>query len=531
MAAKKRRDGVEWVGGVVVLPAAAVGKPEGARAEALVWMSSEGEPIGSISGEATALIGRAGESLRSLIERTGLAGAPKPRKVRVASQSLAEALRAAGVGVEVVCAPTPELDAMSSSVIDRLVATLEVEPTYLWPGLDPAAVAAAFKAFAGLYRARPWEVVPDIDCLMLVNIAQLGMSDLVLCFHGQDDELPGWAIFTDESQFNAYADAIESSFPEDGAPPHVRLQFSDDHELGDVRRGEVARHGWEVVDEEGYPMLVGMRAEMFERPLRPAELTMGEAISLALPIFFEDRASVLEAWNDGSSFARTLVVSTYAGDIEVTLRVPLPSQENAFVPPFDVMARLTELSEDIQELEPHEIDEIGRLDHELMRRFVMSPEGRECVEIVWCHRFLGMALDDLGETLATISPQAVRDLVTARMPREVMERPSQARPLVTTLRAFFAYLKRAWAFEGADACLQVLDEDAIGRCEAAVGEVTAGAKAWPSSPLGHGVGFGARASGSFAGVSAEPRTKPTAAQAKAKKNARKAARKARKKNR
>ena len=44
MAPKKKRAGVEWVGGVVPMPAYVTGEGEPYRPEVLLWMSADGVP-------------------------------------------------------------------------------------------------------------------------------------------------------------------------------------------------------------------------------------------------------------------------------------------------------------------------------------------------------------------------------------------------------------------------------------------------------------------------------------------------------
>jgi hypothetical protein len=93
---------LEWVLGGVAL----------AASWAFVWMNSDGLVVGStLLPLAEVAAAGLGASFREATRRP-MSGAPHvPERVRVASESLADALRREiGGETEVVCAPTPELD-------------------------------------------------------------------------------------------------------------------------------------------------------------------------------------------------------------------------------------------------------------------------------------------------------------------------------------------------------------------------------------------------------------------------------------
>src|SRR5690606_41102281 len=112
MAVKKKRIGIEWVGGIVAMPVYVTGEGEPYRPETLFWMSAEGAVLGHSVGKPGELVELACESLRRTIEQPMFGRPHAPDRVRVASPELAEALRAGQPDLEVVCAPTPEIDAV-----------------------------------------------------------------------------------------------------------------------------------------------------------------------------------------------------------------------------------------------------------------------------------------------------------------------------------------------------------------------------------------------------------------------------------
>lgn len=156
MAAKKKRTTVEWVGGLILIPGFVTGEGEPFRPEALFWLGADGGVIGHAVGAPGELVGQAAENLRRTIERPMYGRPHAPARVRVASQELAEALRAVHTEIEIVCAPTPELDAMVAGMREHLAESAAAEPTYLAPGVRPEAVGGFFRAAADLFRAKPW---------------------------------------------------------------------------------------------------------------------------------------------------------------------------------------------------------------------------------------------------------------------------------------------------------------------------------------------------------------------------------------
>jgi hypothetical protein len=168
MAANNKRKNQEWIGSLVSMPAYVTGEGEPYQPEALFWMDAEGAVQGHTVGKPGELVSLAADSLRNALERPMLRPARTPARVRVASPELAEALRTGQAGLEIVCAPTPEIDAVIASLHEMLDEDgEEADLSYLSSELGPDAIGAFFRSAAGLYRAQPWEIVPNDDDLLL----------------------------------------------------------------------------------------------------------------------------------------------------------------------------------------------------------------------------------------------------------------------------------------------------------------------------------------------------------------------------
>lgn len=533
------------MGGLAALPAHVTGEGEPYRPETLVWMSAERAVLGHSVGRPDELLAQACESLRSTIEQPALGRPHAPERVRVASQALAEVLRAGQSAIEVVCAPTPEIDAFFSVMHEHLNNRAEAEPSYLSSGVSPAAAAAFFRAAAALFRAKPWKTVPSDQSLFSVTIEQLGVTDAVLSVIGQMGESLGLILFSSLDDFDAYLDAADALEQGEEAemPPHFVLNFERGAELSAPLRQEVAAHGWEVASAEAYPWLFVVEEDLIGRPPSAKEVTMAEAIALALSNVLAEKKALLAAWEGGEAVARTLSVSTHEGDVEVSLRIPY--EQEASASSDDLLAELVELAEDGDEVDG---EARSALEDELVRRFATSSEAKSLSEIQACRFVMDFAAQSFNATIATLGSRELREIVFAIIPRQVSIDASAAGLLIDELRAFYAFLKREFRLEQADACLRVLGGDAVKKLEAALSDSSKFGIAKSLLMEGHNAGFDMS---SKAGIEAWMRVAQSQplpasvrlpsletgsrsmdkAAARAKKNARKATRQARKKNR
>lgn len=468
MSTTKKRTGVEWVGGLVSMPAYVTGEGEPYRPEALFWMCPDGV-LGSTMGKPGELLGLASESLQSAIERPMFGRPHAPGRVRVASPELADALRAGHPGLDIVCAPTPELDALLAVLLEKMDEDAPAEQSYLSPEIGADAVGAFFRAAAGLFRAKPWKIVPDDQCIFSVTIDELEVRDAAMSVIGQMGESLGLILFSGIDDFEAFLDAADAMKHGEGPvmPPHVALNFDRGAELSAALRKEIAEHRWEVAGANAYPWLVAVDEGLVARPPTAREVTIAEAIALALPRVLSEKKALLAAWNGGEPVSRTVSVRTHSGDIDVTLRVPYEQASTQDEPPHDLLAQLREL-----EREGEEIDDDARreIEDELVRRFVASPEAKVLSDVQTCHFVMDFAAACFGVTIATLRPAELREIVFDIIPRKVSIDASAARWIIEENRAFYAFLEREFGLAQADACLRVLGGDAIEKLEAALSD-------------------------------------------------------------
>jgi hypothetical protein len=226
--AKKKRAGVEWVGGVIAMPAYVMDEGKPYRPAALVWMGADGAVLGSAVEKSGEILAVASDSLRSTIEQPIFGRAHAPQRVRVASSDLAKTLRAGHPSIDVVCAPTPEIDALFAAMRDKMSEGGDLEQSYLAPDIGPDEIASFFRAAAGLFRAKPWKVVPSDQSLFSVTIDEFGLHDALMSVIGQMGDSLGFVLFAGMDDFETYldaADAIERG-DEPTMPPHFCVRSS-----------------------------------------------------------------------------------------------------------------------------------------------------------------------------------------------------------------------------------------------------------------------------------------------------------------
>lgn len=463
--AKKKRSGIEWVGGVAVMPGYVTGEGEPYRPEALLWLDDSQLVLGVTTEKPGQLLARASDSLAETMAKPMVAKADAPSRVRVATKELAEVLRAGHPNLEIVCAPTPEVDAVMAVMREHMGDHTDEEQTYLGPDLSPETMASFFRSAAALFRARPWAHIPANRSVFSLTIEKLGLREAALVVIGQMGESLGLILFSsvdDYALFHEAASALERD--EDAKlPRHFALNFERGADLSPALRMEVSTHQWEVAGPEAYPWPVAVDPDLVARPPTAKEVTISEAICLSLPQLLTQKKALEAAWKgEGPPVSSSVKVSTFDGDLEVSLRAP--SEQVIERPPFDLMADLFELG--MQE----EVDSDARaeLEDELLARFEDSPEAQSLAEVGFAPLLMDYAADYFNATIATLDAHELREILFSIVPRKVSIEAAAASGTIAELRAFYAFLKREFGLKQADACLRELGSDAVKKLAAAL---------------------------------------------------------------
>lgn len=285
----------EWVGGRITPPL-----PEGATRpdhipDLLFWLEMPSmdiiaqELVGSRAGSQTL-----GRLLKTAMQQP-LTGKPRrPDRIRVATEELAAAVRAAvGTDVPVIVEPTPEFDELWETMASALAGVIledEFRDSYLEGGaVSPQVVEDMFRAAAALYAVAPWKVATDGQVIR-VDIPALGVEGACLTIIGNLGESLGLLIFPDIEGFDEF---LESSLgvPDSEERPGIdtgwlALNYERGADLPDSMRQEVARYGWLVASPEAYPEVDRYDPGPKPVPLRDEDLRLVTACVTALTAFF-----------------------------------------------------------------------------------------------------------------------------------------------------------------------------------------------------------------------------------------------------
>lgn len=455
------------MGGLVAMPGLVTGEGNLFQPELLIWLNSYGAVLGSKVGKPGELLMQACESLQATIDRPNFGLPHAPDRVRVASPGLADILLGGHPSIDVVCEPTPELDAMMAAMFDKLVNAPEEEPSYLFPRTGPEAIAGLFRAAAKLFRAKPWSAVPGELGIISVTIDKFGVKNAALSFIGQMGKHFGLLVFSSIEDFEVFVAAGDALAREEvpTMPPHLTLAFKSGADLSPSLRKEIVDHHWEVAGAKAYPTLVAYAENFGKRPPTPEEVATTEAIALALPMLLKETQPLIVAWNGGEPVSRTFSVPTHAGEVEVSFCIPDCLEESSS--PQDLLAKLRALGKGRREIDP---DARQPIEEELLRRFAASPEAKGLDDVQLCQLVMDLAADDFNATIATLTAEELNALIFEVIPRRVAIDASAATFIIEENRALYVYLKREFGLEQADACGLVLGRDAVKRLEAALSD-------------------------------------------------------------
>lgn len=469
MAVKKiKRKSVEWVGGLITMPALVNEGAESFCPESLFWLDSEGAAIGHALAKPGEILLQACQSLQDTTRAPAFGMPHTPDRVRVADPALAEALRSGQGRIEVVCAPTPEIDMLAQSLHDNMAWGAALN-SYLSAGVDPARVAAFFEATAALYDMQPWNTVPSSDVsLIRVSIESLGLHNAIISVIGQLGENFGVILFSGLHEFEAHLDAGDSlaAGVELEFPASRSLNFESESGLSPALRQEIAEHRWTVAGADAFPRLMVISEEQVLQPLTESEYTTFETLALGLTkLLREEAESMRFAWDGGDVVSRTYVIPAHGGEVEISFTVPHDSM--VFDTVEDLRQALLALGEEEDlwdaELRP-------AIEQALLDRFCASPEASELKDKGVLSWLLDFAHEHFNATVLTLSAEELREIIFEIVPHKVSVGAVKAGDYIAELRAFYRYLGREFGLEHAGECLEVLGEHAVSELEQALSD-------------------------------------------------------------
>jgi hypothetical protein len=322
----RRRDGrhprstPEWVGGTL-LPPFFVTEGEPYRPELIVWMDlPSGLVVGHHLQDPKAPV-EFDATLIGAMERP-LVGPPRrPARIRVATSGLAESVRrAVASDIEIVVAPTPELDEVLEAMKRAPPTDDAPAESYLEEGrVSAETVADLFRAAERVYRMAPWKTV-DEQQLVRVDAPRFGVSGACLSVIGGAGESFGLILFPSLDAFEAFASTIQT--PDAGrldlGTTVLSLSFERGADLPEPMRREIGQHGWSMAGARAYPMVAHRDRDGLLRPLSEREVRLMASLARAFGSFFLKNKGVFQS-DDGVPISES---SSDEGDVTVRLTYP-----------------------------------------------------------------------------------------------------------------------------------------------------------------------------------------------------------------
>jgi hypothetical protein len=426
----------EWVGGRLTLPLY-VTEAEPFRPEVVLWLELPddfvvGQQLIDPNGPPLSF----GETLLQAMA-SPLVGPPRrPKRVRVADPHLAMELRRAVSDIEIVVAPTPELDALIAQMLASMPEGAGSGPRYLENGRITAdAVASLFRAAEALFRAAPWKLAQDSQVLRL-DIPALGVAGACVSIIGALGESLGLIIFPSHLAMERFLAGIDTRRPRgeplDMGTTTISLNFERGADLPLGMRREVAEHGWPVAAPSAYPWVQHRDRDGTMRPLEEQDVRVAAACASGIAAFF---ASHREHWEQVSGEGLSEVFAGPEG-VEIRLTVPYeaPGSPVSGAGPLrkEVSAARGEVAQSPPEL--HELD--GRL-IETMMEFA----GRRFGE-AWPRAARGIS--ERPEAIALLAPFLVYQVLLKGKPVARWFMQENDRRLSDTERAWLRAQHAAW---------------------------------------------------------------------------------------
>jgi len=312
----------EWVGGRVTAPFY-VTEPEPYRPEMILWLELPEDLI-----VASTLLDPEGPPVSfgdTLLDAMAspLAGPPRrPARLRVADARLAAEVREAVPDVEVVVAPTPELDRILQLMAESAPPEDEIDLSYFEGGGIPTqTIASLFGAAQLLFRVAPWKVADDSQLLRL-DIPAFGVEGACLSIIGALGESLGFIVFPSLVAYEQFLDAAEAGFDLDGAvdlgTSTLSLNFERGADLPASMHREAAKHGWPVADATAYPWVQHRDRDGVLRPLTARDVQIVSACAVSLSTFFSKHGRIFEH----EAFEPVCESFTDENDLEVRFTAP-----------------------------------------------------------------------------------------------------------------------------------------------------------------------------------------------------------------
>ncbi|MBL7164501.1 MAG: hypothetical protein ISS57_18095, partial [Anaerolineales bacterium] len=247
----------------------------------------------------------------------------RPKQVHFEDEALIEAAASAleEIGVSASFQPEEEIadEILAEMAAHMMGGPAEITGLLSQEDVTPELVEALYEAAAQYYRAAPWVHLTNMQPLAIqVEPETAPRYAVVMGNGGVEYGLALYKQWDDLMLQFSLADDPAEMLPEKGAHS---LFFGDITQVPFDDLDAIEAYGWEVVDDEGYPIpAVFTRDGEAHRPER-ADLLWYEAAMRAIPKFVPEHL----AFDDQGDYHPTRVefdISTHTGETKVAIEYP-----------------------------------------------------------------------------------------------------------------------------------------------------------------------------------------------------------------
>ncbi|NVB80913.1 MAG: hypothetical protein HOV81_21125 [Kofleriaceae bacterium] len=431
----------EWVGAAITLPSYVTGEGAPFRPTAMMWVEVEtGWVLGTELVRPDEVLARAAGLFHLATREPAMGRSRIPSRLRVADPTFAAALRGSIRDVEIVVAPTPEIDEVVASMREHFAGKRrddedrDEELTHIGPDMSAEDVGAMFAAAATLYRSAPWNALPS-DMFVRLECAGLGPDPGAICVVGQMGESYGFSLFRTVADAEVFTAAVEANQPGEQLrlPQHVMFNFDNRREVPTWAVEEIAKYRWEVAGPDAYPRAVMIDPDMVARGLtRDETRTVTEIMIAVAELVTAKRQELIrleEVMEDGDvDSVRQVVhraeVKTAWGETAIGMVAPLW----------------------VYRTRPEADD--------LLDAFERSPGGKQyAADAEMLCEHVETTFDVPFEAM---TPDEMRALLLDVLPRQLSVEATECSEIVEALRALLAFCATRLSSAHSAACLSIL---------------------------------------------------------------------------
>jgi hypothetical protein len=331
----------EWVGGLATLSLAVEVEGVSMHPEVLLWMDEEGVVAGYSLGRPGDMLAMAVDSLCEAMTSSSRGQPGLPQRLRVASPELAEVLSELRPRIEIVCAPTPEIDAVLAAIEKELGEDDGEASSWDTPVSDLGleVKAALLKAAMGLQQMQPWTVV-GVRQPILATVRRCDYRSGTLCISCEENRSVTVSLYANRDDFDAmvaYEEELEReeaemdskdfdeaawfNKPRPILPSFVCLSFDPGSKPSLWSSMLAARNNPSPISADASFHFMSRDKGARARNPTMREVTLMEAILLALPEFLKDKQPLQAAWQGGPPISRVFKVTTHEGVVEVLMGI------------------------------------------------------------------------------------------------------------------------------------------------------------------------------------------------------------------